>query len=206
MKQVTGSNPTSITDKVSIQLPLDGLLFIGDSIPNCKVEDGGVVEVELLTAKSIIVPGECFEPALADSFLRLSGIDCSEVEQPVWSSDCDGVIALMVIRRDIESELKRRLGEKIQYTSPLLRSVKHCEDRYLYIYSAYGVAYFKLYEGSDLKFCEAVSVAGNDEVLYFVERIIQEYHFEGLKIRVDGDNIDSLTKLLKQYYKVEVCE
>ena len=46
MKQVTGSNPTSITDKVSIQLPLDGLLFIGDSIPNCKVEDGGVVEVD----------------------------------------------------------------------------------------------------------------------------------------------------------------
>ena len=206
MRQVTGSNPTTSNKKVSIQLPLDGLLFIGGSAPVCTEAEDTIVEIELLTSKSIIVPSECFEPTLADSLLQLSGLGCTDAEQPVWSNDCDGVVAVMAIRKEIAAELDARFCDRLQYTSPLLRSVKACDGLYLYIYNANGVAYFKLYDGAKLRFCEAMSVVGNDDVLCIVERLVQEFDCKGLEIGVAGENIENLVGLLKQYHKVKICE
>ena len=205
MRQVTGSNLTSTTNKESIQLQLDGLLFIGGSMPAYNEADDTIVEVELLTAKSVVVPAEAFDPALADRFLHLSGLGCTGDEIPVWSDDCDGVVAIMAVRRNVVAELAAHFGHRLQYTSPLLRTMVK-EGQYLYIYSAGRVAYFKLYDGAKLRFCEAVSVAGNDDCLYVVERIVREFNPEGLVVGVAGENIDALANLLKQYHKVEICE
>ena len=206
MRQVTGSNHTTTVNKESIQLPLDGLLFIGGSVPACNEAEDTIVEVELLTSKSIIVPSECFEPTLADSLLQLSGLGCTDAEQPVWSNDSDGVVAVMAIRKEIVAELDARFGDRLQYTSPLLRSVKACDGLYLYIYNAAGVAYFKLYDGAKLRFCEAMSVVGNDDILCIVERLVQEFDCKGLEIGVAGENSDNLVGLLKQYHKVKICD
>lgn len=204
MRQVTGSNPTTSNKKVSIQLRLGGHSFSRDVL-NKKVAEDAIVEVELLTPKSIIAPTECFDPNLAANLMQISGIALAESEQVVWSDDQDGVTALVALDGEIVDELKQTYGERLHFTSPLLRSVAS-EGRYLYIYNMGGFAYLKLCNGSAIEFCEALPLASADDVLYSVEALVREFGVESFEIYVAGEEREELINTLKQYYKVRKCE
>ena len=232
MRQVTGSNSTSTDKKVSIQLRLDGHSFSRDILlaevaeksvvragaeADAKEED--IVEVELLTAKTIMVPEECFEPDLAAKLLRMSGIICSDEELPVWSRPCEGAVAVMALSREVAQVLNECFGACLEYSSPILRqctvqSQGQEKDKgkiegvgpYLYIYSDGNVAYFKLYEGAKLRLCEVISLTGEDDMLCMVESIIRECSLAKPTIFVEGTSSDGVIKLLKQYHKVQKCE
>ncbi|MBQ2703890.1 MAG: DUF3822 family protein [Alistipes sp.] len=232
MRQVTGSNSTSTDKKVSIQLRLDGHSFSRDILlaeiaeksvaragaeADAKEED--IVEVELLTAKTIMVPEECFEPDLAAKLLRMSGIICSNEELPVWSRPCDGAVAVMALNREVAQVLNESFGACVEYSSPILRQCtvqSQGQEKgsgkiegvgpYLYIYSDGNVAYFKLYEGAKLRLCEVISLTGEDDMLCMVESIIRECSLAKPTIFVEGTSSDGVIKLLKQYHKVQKCE
>ena len=204
MRQVTGSNPIPSNEKVSIQLKLDGHSFSRDMLPQ-GVSESGAVHVELLTAKSIAVPAECFEPQLAASLLAISGIAVAEGDEVVWSEEVDGVVAVMLLPQDFAQGLKAQFGDSVSYSSPLLRTYSaKCE--YLYIYNVGKVAYLKLYNAEQLLYCEATSIVGDDDLLYIVGRLVQEFQLKSLVVSLAGEFSSKLTKLLKQYYKVEKCE
>lgn len=204
MRQVTGSNPIPSNEKVSIQLKLDGHSFSRDMLS--KVVSGeDAVQIELLTAKSIAVPAECFEPELATSLLAMSGIVVAEGDEVVWSDEVDGVVAVMVILQDFAQGVKTQFGDRVCYSSPLLRTYT-AKGEYLYIYNVGKVTYLKLYNAEQLLYCEAASVASDDDLLYIVERLAQEFQLKSLVISLVGESSAKLTKLLKQYYKVEKCE
>ncbi len=232
MRQVTGSNSTSTDKKVSIQLRLDGHSFSRDILlaevaeksvaragAEADAKEEGIVEVELLTAKTIMVPEECFEPDLAAKLLRMSGIICSDEELPVWSRPCDGAIAVMALSREVAQVLNESFGACVEYSSPILRQCTVQSQGqengsgkiegvgpYLYIYSDGNVAYFKLYEGAKLRLCEVISLTGEDDMLCMVESIIRECSLAKPTIFVEGTSTDGVIKLLKQYHKVQKCE
>ena len=194
----------SFNKKVSIQLKLDGHSFSRNTLPT-EVGADATVEVELLTRKSTLVPAECFEPELAANYLWIAGRGCTADESPVWSRAEDGVIAVMALRRDISEELQDLYGTRIRYTSPLLRVVDS-NYQHLYIYNASDLAYFKLYNGELLEFCEVLPTTGKDDILYMVEKIAQEFKLKEFVIQLDGDSCDELQSLLNKYHKVEKCE
>lgn len=232
MRQVTGSNSTSTDKKVSIQLRLDGHSFSRDILlaevaeksvaragAEADAKEEGIVEVELLTAKTIMVPEECFEPDLAAKLLRMSGIICSDEELPVWSRPCDGAVAVMALSREVAQVLNESFGACVEYSSPILRQCtvqSQGQEKgsgkiegvgpYLYIYSDSNVAYFKLYEGAKLRLCEVISLTGEDDMLCMVESIIRECSLAKPTIFVEGTSTDGVIKLLKQYHKVQKCE
>lgn len=232
MRQVTGSNSTSTDKKVSIQLRLDGHSFSHDILlaevaeksvvragAEADAKEEGIVEVELLTAKTIMVPEECFEPDLAAKLLRMSGIICSDEELPVWSRPCDGAVAVMALSREVAQVLNESFGACVEYSSPILRQCtvqSQGQEKgsgkiegvgpYLYIYSDGNVAYFKLYEGAKLRLCEVISLTGEDDMLCMVESIIRECSLAKPTIFVEGTSTDGVIKLLKQYHKVQKCE
>ena len=204
MRQVTGSNPMLSNKKVSIQLKLDGHSFSRDILPT-DVGDKDVIEVELLTLKSTLVPAEFFEPELAEKYLWFAGIECSADERPVWSDTVDGVVAVMALRCDIVDILHELYGDCIKYSSPLLQT-DDSDGRHLYIYNATDFAYFKLFDDRKLEFCEVLPTTSKDDVLCQVERIAEEFDLTKFVIRLAGDNCDEVLTLLKQYHKVEKCE
>lgn len=232
MRQVTGSNSTSTDKKVSIQLRLDGHSFSRDILlaevaeksvvragAEADAKEECIVEVELLTAKTIMVPEECFEPDLAAKLLRMSGIICSDEELPVWSRPCDGAVAVMALSREVAQVLNECFGACVEYSSPILRQCtvqSRGQEKgsgkiegigpYLYIYSDGNVAYFKLYEGAKLRLCEVISLTGEDDMLCMVESIIRECSLAKPTIFVEGTSTDGIIKLLKQYHKVQKCE
>ncbi len=205
MRQVTGSNPNQSNNKVSIQLKLDGHSFSHDILP-CNIDKAAVIEIELLTEKSILVPSECFEPKLALQYLRFSGFECSKEECAVWSREADGTIAVMLLHQDVAKRIEQLYGDAAVFTSPMLRQVESNSQQYLCIYNATDFAYFKLYDGKKLLFCEVFTIAGNDDILCFTEKIAQEFKLTAFTIQLAGENTPELSTLLKQYYKIEKCE
>ncbi|MBQ3246868.1 MAG: DUF3822 family protein [Alistipes sp.] len=217
---------------MSIQLRLDGHSFSRDILlaevaeksvaragAEADAKEEGIVEVELLTAKTIMVPEECFEPDLAAKLLRMSGIICSDEELPVWSRPCDGAVAVMALNREVAQVLNESFGACVEYSSPILRQCtvqSQGQEKgsgkiegvgpYLYIYSDGNVAYFKLYEGAKLRLCEVISLTGEDDMLCMVESIIRECSLAKPTIFVEGTSTDGVIKLLKQYHKVQKCE
>ncbi|MBO5235237.1 MAG: hypothetical protein J6B27_05965 [Alistipes sp.] len=221
---------------MSIQLRLDGHSFSRDILlaevaeesvaragAEADAKEEGIVEVELLTAKTIMVPEECFEPDLAAKLLRMSGIICSNEELPVWSRPCDGAVAVMALSREVAQVLNEIFGACVEYSSPILRQCtvqSQGQEKgsgkiegtgtgtgpYLYIYSDGNVAYFKLYEGAKLRLCEVISLTGEDDMLCMVESIIRECSLAKPTIFVEGTSTDGVIKLLKQYHKVQKCE
>jgi hypothetical protein len=170
-----------------------------------RVSEDVTAQVELLTAKSVAVPEACFEAELATSLLTMSGIVVAKDEEVVWSEAVDGIIAVMAIPHDFAEGLKSKFGDRLCFTSPLLRTYVG-KGEYLYIYNVGKVAYLKLYKGEQLLYCEATSAAGDDDLLYIVERLAQEFQLTSMRILLAGESSTKLTTLLKQYYKVEKCE
>ncbi len=189
---------------VSIQLRLDGHSFSSELLPSDVAEEA-VVVVELLTTKSTLVPEECFAPELAGKLLWLAGIPCSDEEIQVWSRAENGAVAVMSLHREIAEALTARYGSRVEYTSPMLRKCAG-KGRYLYIYYAANVAYFKLYNEEVLELCEAMPVDGVDDVLCMVENIKHEFGLDDIAIHIDGNDFDGVVKMLKLYHKVEICE
>lgn len=204
MRQVTGSNPTTTNKKVSIQLQLGGHSFSCDVLPT-ELPEEATVEVELLTDNSVLVPSECFDPALAAKLLEMSGVSLANEDVAVWSNERGGAIAVMCLPREVATELNKRYGDHLCYTSPLLYQ-RVGEGLYLYIYYVGSLGYFKLFDGKTLLFAAARSVESDDEVLCFVEQLAREFNVKALRIGVTGADAEKAIKLLKQYYKVEKCE
>lgn len=68
MRQETGSNTPQTANKVSIQLSLDGHSFSAQALAGDFPGDGAV-EVELLTARTMLVPREVFDAGLGTELL-----------------------------------------------------------------------------------------------------------------------------------------
>ena len=73
MKQVTGSNTPQATNKVSIQLTLDGHSFSAHGLDG-EFPGEEPVEAELLTARTMLVPEEVLGTGDAGTLLAANGM------------------------------------------------------------------------------------------------------------------------------------
>ena len=154
MKQVTGSNTPQATNKVSIQLTLDGHSFSAHGLDG-EFPGEEPVEAELLTARTMLVPEE-------------------------------------------------ELGDRIRYTTPLLREVQAGTPT-VWAYRTAGLLYIKVYDGS-LRFAGVIPAPDTADVCYFTERLEKEFALKSCELRISGDDAKACGKLLKGYFKRIVCE
>lgn len=84
MKRATGkTDDRSAARKVSIQQPLDGHSFSADSLLNDLPQEG-VVEVELITEQTMLVPGALFGAEDAEALLAAAGLPVREGQCALW--------------------------------------------------------------------------------------------------------------------------
>ena len=156
MKQVTGSNTPQATNKVSIQLTLDGHSFSAHGL------DGEIL--------------------LADVH----------------------AVAVMAAHREALRQVEEKLGDRIRYTTPLLREVQAGTPT-VWAYRTAGLLYIKVYDGS-LRFAGVIPAPDTADVCYFTERLEKEFALKSCELRISGDDAKACGKLLKGYFKRIVCE
>ena len=166
MRQATGSNTPQSGNKVSIQLSLDGHSF---SVPALSELPAGEapVTVELLLPRTMLVP--------------------PTAEESVVASDPEAeFVAVTAINREALRQVEEKLGDRIRYTTPLLREVQAGTPT-VWAYRTAGLLYIKVYDGS-LRFAGV------------------EFALKSCELRISGDDAKACGKLLKGYFKRIVCE
>ena len=98
MKQVTGSNTPQATNKVSIQLTLDGHSFSAHGLDG-EFPGEEPVEAELLTARTMLVPEEVLGTGDAGTLLAANGMAPAAEERAVCSLPVQGIVAVMAAHR-----------------------------------------------------------------------------------------------------------
>ena len=168
MKQVTGSNTPQATNKVSIQLTLDGHSFSAHGLDG-EFPGEEPVEAELLTARTMLVPEEVLGTGDAGTLLAANGMAPAAEERAVCSLPVQGIVAVMAAHREALRQVEEKLGDRIRYTTPLLREVQAGTPT-VWAYRTAGLLYIKVYDGS-LRFAGVIPAPDTADVCYFTERL-----------------------------------
>ena len=190
MKQVTGSNTPQATNKVSIQLTLDGHSFSAHGLDG---EFPGEEPVE-----EVLGTGD------AGTLLAANGMAPAAEERAVCSLPVQGIVAVMAAHREALRQAEEKLGDRILYTTPLLREVQAGTPT-VWAYRTAGLLYIKVYDGS-LRFAGVIPAPDTADVCYFTERLEKEFALKSCELRISGDDAKACGKLLKGYFKRIVCE
>lgn len=208
MKQATGSNAPRHVDKVSIQRSLDGHSF---SVPALDDIAPGAerVEVEVVTAQTMLVPGELFVPEAAAELLAAAGLTCTEGQTAVWSrparldSETEAV-AVMAIDENILQSIRERLGDRAEFTAPLLAGPTQGRPT-LWLCHKASVLYIKVFDRS-LRMAEAIRVPREADILYFVERLAGVFPLDRMTLHLADARTAELRKSIGKRFKQVVCE
>ena len=203
MRQATGSNTPQSGNKVSIQLSLDGHSF---SVPALSELPAGEapVTVELLLPGTMLVPGELFDAERGAEMLAANGMPPTAEESVVASDPEAEFVAVTAINREALRQVEEKLGDRIRYTTPLLREVQAGTPT-VWAYRTAGLLYIKVYDGS-LRFAGVIPAPDTADVCYFTERLEKEFALKSCELRISGDDAKACGKLLKGYFKRIVCE
>lgn len=202
MKQVTGSNTPQATNKVSIQLTLDGHSFrrtasTGNSRGGAR--GGGAAD-----GTDDARPEEVLGTGDAGTLLAANGMAPAAEERAVCSLPVQGIVAVMAAHREALRQVEEKLGDRIRYTTPLLREVQAGTPT-VWAYRTAGLLYIKVYDGS-LRFAGVIPAPDTADVCYFTERLEKEFALKSCELRISGDDAKACGKLLKGYFKRIVCE
>jgi hypothetical protein len=162
------------------------------------------VEAELLTARTMLVPEEVLGTGDAGTLLAANGMAPAAEERAVCSLPVQGIVAVMAAHREALRQAEEKLGDRILYTTPLLREVQAGTPT-VWAYRTAGLLYIKVYDGS-LRFAGVIPAPDTADVCYFTERLEKEFALKSCELRISGDDAKACGKLLKGYFKRIVCE
>ena len=208
MKQATGSNAPRHVDKVSIQRSLDGHSFSVPALDDI-APDAERVEVEVVTAQTMLVPGELFVPEAAAELLAAAGLACMKGQTAVWSrparldSETEAV-AVMAIDESILHSIRKHLGDRAEFTTPLLAGPTQGRPT-LWLRHKASVLYIKVFDRS-LRMAEAIRVPREADILYFVERLAGVFPLDRMILHLADARTAELRKSIGKRFKQVVCE
>ena len=162
------------------------------------------VVAELLTARTMLVPEEVLGTGDAGTLLAANGMAPAAEERAVCSLPVQGIVAVMAAHREALRQAEEKLGDRILYTTPLLREVQAGTPT-VWAYRTAGLLYIKVYDGI-LRFAGVIPAPDTADVCYFTERLEKEFALKSCELRISGDDAKACGKLLKGYFKRIVCE
>lgn len=204
MRQATGkTNVREVSREVSIQLLLDGHSF--SELPQARTTDGPQT-IELLTARTLLVPAELADEERGGQLLAAAGLPLEEGECPLWvRSETEPLAAVMAVSRETLRRIEERYGNEARYSTPLLRPA--ATDRpAVWIHLAGGLLYIKVTDRGALQLAEALPLDGEGETHYLLAALGEEFPLAGCELHLSGDCPKSLLALFRKTFKRVTCE
>ncbi len=162
------------------------------------------MEVELLTARTLLVPKEFFDEGRAGELLAAAGMAALPGERVVHSDSQQQVVAVMAAAEDALHAVRERFGDRVRYTTPLLDALQ-AKAPTVWMHYAAGLLYIKVYDGK-LRFAEVIPAPDEADLLYFLERLGNEFPLKDFTLDICGGDARMLKRKLNGYFKRIVCE
>lgn len=203
MRPETGSKAPKTSKKVSIQQSLDGHSF---SVRGLEGDFAGQepVEVELLSARTMLVPKELFSPECARTLLAANGTPAGEDERVVWSDTRAETVAVMAADAQALRQTQDRLGTRVRFTTPLLH-VPIAAGPTVWLYCSEQLLYIKVYN-VQLRLAEVIAISSEADILFAAEQLAREFAPGEYELCVAGERARILYKLLRKQFSKIRCE
>lgn len=183
-------------NNVSIRLMSGGHAFSNQDIETIKSAGNGAV-VEIVTSKTVLRPMEGFDPAKAEEDLVATGYAVEDNEAVVCSAAHNGRVAVMAVDAALVEAINAA-AVKVSYTSPLLWGEDVEEGSYIALYD--DVLYVRVYKAG-LRFAEAMTVAGDADILFYLESLNRVYDIYNMYARATGD-VERLNRVCRKFFKL----
>ncbi|MDO4758173.1 MAG: hypothetical protein Q4A18_02790 [Rikenellaceae bacterium] len=162
-------------------------------------------EVELLTHRTLLVPELMYTTEGTASSFAAAGMPLTGDDQVLAIHTNRGIMALIALERDEMKRLTEHFGEKMRYTTPLLRAVGNIEPT-IWIFDAEDLIYIKVYDPK-LQMAEVIRVADEADRELLMERLVDACDPKRYTLRLELEKSDKRrTKFYKSYFKKTVCE
>lgn len=184
---------------------LDGHSFSEEQLAALP-HDARRVEAVLLTAKTMLVPGELFVEGEAEEIMRLNGIEPTPQETILRAGEPQGeAVALLAVDRRIVERLRAAKGREIRWSTPLLHRPENA-DSLLWVRREENLVYMKCWSDR-LLLAETLVLPTAEDLLFFVTEFLRETGFQPKRIQLEGRGAQQDGRLLREYFKqVIVCE
>ncbi len=203
MRRATGSNTPEAANKVSIQQSLDGHSFSVRGL-DCEFTGSEPVAVEVLSARTMLVPKELFDAERARALLAANGMPLRGAERVVWSDTQAETVAVIAVHPEAIRQTEERLGARVRFTTPLLHvPIAACATVWLYYTGL--LLYIKVYKGA-LQLAEVIEAPAEADILFALERLGQEFAADDYELCVAGERDRPLYKLLRKRFPKIRCE
>ena len=161
------------------------------------------VVVNLISAKTTLVPAELFDKEHAIDYLHDVGLYPAHNECVVYSKENEGIVAVMAINAECYKQLQEAVTHGLSFIMPLMEEYEemykgcaiHLEGDVLYVYI----------NDNGLRFAEVMECTTDADVLYYLTKIGEAYNFNNMYARATGDT-KRLLPLTKHLFKDIVCE
>lgn len=183
-------------NKVSIRLESGGHSFSEEALAEA-IASGDRVEVEIVSPRTTLMPADAH--LSPDEVLRMAGLAPLASECAVMSEAVDGRVAVMAV----DSALCARLKEcSAVFSSPL--SSVDCSREGTMLNLIGSVLYLHIVEGGVLRVAEALPVANDADIVYYLERFNEVYLIYNKAAYIKGGN--RIEAIAKKFFKSVVCE
>ena len=163
------------------------------------------VQIEVLTAKSVLVPQVLFAPEDAVSLLTMQGVVLTDEEEILTASDSqhNDAVAVMVVPRSLQKYVGEHYGEKVVYTTPLLHVPTVLEPT-VYLCDTGSLIYIKVYE-PHLTLAEVIAATDVD-LEFLLHRLTMQLDVVRYVLHLELRHRNKQrAKSYKQYFKKIVC-
>lgn len=188
-------------NKVSIRLLSGGHSFSSAVVADAVAADA-VLDAEVITPKTTLVPATMFDKQRVDHYLAFVGLAPAADEVAVYSPEVDDRVAVMAMSEECYAQLTLQFGGNVVFTSPIIKG--HAPKQGALIDIVDDVLYVRIFNGAML-FGEAVGVANDADVLYALESINRVYNIYNMHVRARGD-VNRLTKVAGCLFTNLECE
>ena len=171
----------NLQNKVSIRLMSGGHTLSKAEIDSLVSAECDVVEI--VTPKTIVRPVDGFDPCYAQHDLEDTGYAVAMNECVVASQPKMGMVAIMAMSKDAYNNITA-IKPNVVFTSPLIEG--EAMEKGLYVALISDVLYVRVYNGG-LRFAEAMTVASDADILYYMESIHRVYDIYNMYARAKGD-------------------
>lgn len=202
MRQETGkTNRPEPGYKVSIQLSLDGHSF---SMPTLPDPQAGILDVEVLTPRTQLVPAEYFSAEEAPKLLAAAGLAPREDESVVWSDPQAEVVAVMTLPKPARERIEAD-SRQVRYTTPLLAASAPTAKE-VRLHRTESLLYIKVFDGmSRLVLAEVIPASGEPDIRYFLERLATVFPLREYAMQVSGLDSKRICKQFGQFFRKATC-
>lgn len=151
------------------------------------------------TDRTVLLPEALWREDMAEDYLRTNSLEMRPDERILISAPLKGTRAVILSPREITEMLERKFPGLLSL-SPLQTTYAAGEKHTMTLLLSTSLVHLSWF-GEKPEYAETLCYGTPADMLYYLNRLSADFDLSRATLRIAGHKDDTLTRLLKRYYK-----